>query len=884
MRWWSELKYLVRKLNRGRAERELEEEIGTHLEMEAQEKINDGLSREEALYAAKRAFGSVALATEDSRAWWGFGMLEELCQDLHYGARMLVKQPGFTLVVVVTLALGIGANTVIFSVVNAVLLRPLPYSQPERVIAIWDSRGKPSPTQGATLPRNFQWWREQSRSFSDFALTQGIGYRLTETQEATSGAGLEVTPNLFSLLGVSALRGRTLAPGDETAGAKPVVLSYRLWQSSFGGDESVVGRSIKVGAEAYTVVGIMPPQFVFPPRVSLASDVKARDCDLWVPLAIDQQRLQQTGRNYFAYGRLRTDVTLAQAQSEMNAFASRLQEIYPKLNDQLSIHLAALPELATRQVRPLLSVLLGAVAFILLIACANVANLLLARGTARARELAIRSALGATRGRVLRQILTECALLGLLSGLAGLALAYGGLRLLSSVAEVRSPHPIAIDLPVLGFTLALSLVTSLICGSWAAWQMATVAISQSLQDAGRSGADGVRLGRMRGWLTVAQVALSLMLLIGAGLLIRTLWSLLQVDPGFRAERVLTMDVALPAKYSSGERVVAAYGELFKRVGSLPGVVSVGATQRLPVRGEPYGESFQIEGRPMRSSNDLLEMQYRVVTPGYFSAMQIPLRQGRLLSEQDTETSPRVVVISERLARLHFPNESPIGRRVTINDPKTGPWEEIVGVVSDVKHWGLDAEPPPEFYVSYRQHWRRFMTFTVRTGGDPLRLASAVRAEVRAFDKDLAPEQVATMEQVISVSLTQRRLNMMILGVLAALAVVLAACGLYGVLAYTVAQRTREIGIRLALGAQGGDVLRMVVRQGMKLTLIGVLLGVSGALALTRSLKMLLFGVNATDPLTFAGVALLLVIVALVACWIPARRATKVDPMVALRFE
>jgi putative ABC transport system permease protein len=809
---------------------------------------------------------------------------DDMIQDLRFGLRMLLKNPGFTVVAVLTLALGIGANTAIFSVFNATLLRPLPYAQPDRIVAIWDGRGKPSPTQGTTAPRNFQWWREHSRSFSDLALTQGIGYRLTDTKEAASGVGLEVTSNLFALLGVSALRGRTLAPGDETAGVKPVVLSHRLWQSSFGADENVVGRNIKLGDAAYTVVGIMPPQFVFSPSISLAADGVDRDCDLWVPMAIDQRRLQQSGRNYFAYGRLRAGVTLAQAQSEMNAFAPRLQEIYPNLNDQLDIHLAALPELATRQVRPLLSVLLGAVAFILLIACANVANLLLARGAARSREFAIRAALGATRGRALRQILTECALLGLLSGMAGLALAYGGLRLLSSVAEIRSPYPLTIDLLVLGFTLALSLVTSLLFGSWAAWQMATEAISQSLQEAGRSGAGGVRLGRVRGGLAVAQVALSLTLLIGAGLLIRTLWALLQVDPGFRAERVLTMDVGLTAKYSSGDRVVAAYAEMLERVGRLPGVVSAGATQRLPVRGQPYGESFQIEGRPMRSPGDLLDMQYRVVAPGYFSAMQIPLLQGRLLSEQDTEDSPRVVVISERLARLHFQNESPIGRRVTINDPKSGPWEEIVGVVGDVRHWGLDAEPPPEFYVSYRQHWKRFMTFTIRTDGDPLQLAAAARAEVRAFDKEIVPNRVATMEQVIFISLTQKRLNLLIIGFLAALAVGLAAFGLYSVLAYTVAQRTHEIGIRMALGAERRDILRLMLRQGVTLVAPGLALGLLGAVVATRALRGMLFGVGPTDPLTFTAVTLLVAAVALAACYLPARRATKVDPLIALRSE
>jgi putative ABC transport system permease protein len=883
-------------------EREIEivEELALHLEAAYEDALADGLSEAEAEARAAQGYDWRLLECELSRAERplaaralqpplelierkGGMRMESFLQDLRFGARILIKQPAFALITTLTLALGIGANTAIFSVVNAVLLRPLPYAQPGQIVAIWDGRGKATPTQGTTAPRNFQWWREQSRSFSDLALTQGIGYRLTETQEAASGVGLEVTPNFFALLGVSAFRGRPLVAGDETTGIKPVVLSYRLWQSAFGADESVIGRSVKLGAEAYTVVGIMPPQFAFPPRISLASDVTAQDCDLWIPLAIDQQRLQ-AGKNYFAYGRLRNGVTLDQAQSEMSALAPRLQEAFPKVNDQLSIHLAALPELATRQVRPVLSVLLGAVIFILLIACANVANLMLASGAARSRELAIRAALGATRGRALRQILTECALLGLLGGMAGLALAYGGLRLLERIAEVRSPHPLAIDLPVLGFTLALSLVTSILFGSWAAWQMASGAIRETLQEAGRSGAGGVRLGRVRGGLAVAQVALSLMLLIGAGLLIRTLWTLLQVDPGFRAERVLTMDVGLTAKYSSGASVIEAYTEMLERVSHLPGVVSAGATQRLPVRGEPYGESFQIEGRPMRSPGDLLEMQYRVVTPGYFSAMGIPLRQGRLLTEQDTETSPRVVVISERLARLHFPNESPIGRRVTINDPKSGPWEEIVGIVGDVRHWGLDGEPPPEFYVSYRQHWKRFMTFTVKTEGDPLRLAQAVRAEARAFDKDLVPNHVATMEQVISASLTQRRLNLMILGFLATLAVGLAVIGLYGVLAYTVAQRTHEIGIRMALGAERRDILRLMLRQGVLLVALGLALGLLGASAATRALRSMLFGVGPIDLLTFGAITLLLATVALLACYLPARKATKVDPLTALRHE
>jgi putative ABC transport system permease protein len=811
-------------------------------------------------------------------------MIADLWQDLRFGVRMLAKQPGFTLIAVLTLALGIGANTAIFSVVNAALLRPLPYAQPERIVAIWDGRGQPGVTQGMTLPRNFQLWREQSRSFSALALARGFNYRLTESQEAATGLGHEVTPNLFALLGVSALHGRPLAPGDENAGVRPVVLSYKLWRSGFGGASSIVGSAIKLNGGAVTVVGVMPPQFVFPPRVSLAAEAAVQDCDLWAPMALDEQRLQTSTKNYLAFGRLRDGVTLAQAQSEMNTFAPRLTEAAPKLNEQLSIHLAALPELTTREARPALAVLFGVVAFILLIACANVANLLLARAVARAREVAIRTALGATRGRVLRQILTECALLGLLGALTGLALAAGGLKLLANVAVVQSPHPVKIDLPALGFTLALSLLTTLLFGAGTAWQMARARVSEALQEAGRSGAGGVRLSRVRSGLAVAQVALSLMLLVGAGLLIRTLWEILQVDPGFRAAGVLTMDIRLPGSKYPRAGVATAYAELLERLNGLPGVVATGATQLLPIRRDPVADSFQIEGRQMRFPGDLLPAEYRVVTPGYFTAMQIPLLEGRYLAESDTETSPPVVVISERLARLYFPQESPLGRRITFSDPQTGPWHTIVGVVRDIRNWGLAAEPTPETYISLRQNPKPLMTLVIRTTGDPLQLAASARAELRAFDKELRPEQVATMEQIISRSLAQRRLNLALIGALAALAVVLAAFGLYSLIAYTVAQRTHEIGIRLALGAQRQDILRLVLRQGFKLTAIGIALGLAGASAATQALRSLLYGISPTDPLIFVAVPLLLALVALLACFVPARRATRVDPLLALRCE
>jgi predicted permease len=811
-------------------------------------------------------------------------MIADLWQDLRFGARTLLKQPGFTLVAVLMLALGIGANTAIFSVVNAALLRPLPYARPERIVAIWDGRGQPGATQGATLPRNFQLWREQSRSFSDLALARSFNYRLTEAQEATTGVGQEVTPNVFALLGASALHGRPLAASDENAGVRPVVLSYKLWRGGFGEDESVVGRAIRLDGGTVRVVGIMPPEFVFPPRVSLAPEGAAQDCDLWAPMALDQGRLQTSVKNYLAFGRLREGVTLAQAQSEMNTFAPRLTKADPALNEQLSIHLAALPELTTREARPALAVLLGVVAFILLIACANVANLLLARAVVRSREVAIRTALGATRGRMLRQILTECALLGLLGSLTGLALAYGGLKLLTRVAVVQSPHPIKIDLPVLGFTLALSLLTALLFGAGTAWQMVRGAVGESLQEARRGGAGGVRLSRARSGLAVAQIALSLILLLGAGLLVRTLWKLLRVDPGFRAAGVLTMDVRLPGSKYPRAGVAAAYAELLERLGRLPGVVSTGATQLLPIRRDPVSDSLQIEGRPMRFPGDLLPAEYRVVTPGYFTAMRIPLLEGRFLADSDTETSQPVVVISERLARLYFPQGSPIGRRITFSDPQTGPWHVIVGVVRDIRNWGLAADPTPETYVNIRQNPKPLMTLVIRTEGAPLGLAPSVCAELRAFDKELVPEHIATMEQILSHSLAQRRLNLALIGSLAVLAVALAAGGLYSLIAYTVAQRTHEIGIRLALGAQRRDILRLALRQGFTLAALGIALGLAGAIAATRALRSLLFGVSPTDPVTFASIPLLLALVALLACWFPARLAMKVDPLVALRCE
>ena len=830
----------------------------------------------------------VDLLRRSANAFWDAFWLQqlrwedEMIQDLRYGVRMLLKHKGFTTVAVLTLALGIGANTAIFSLINAVLLHPLPYSQPARVVAIWDGRGQTNSSQGYTLPRNYQVWREQSRSFSDLALTRALGYRITDTQEASTGTGQEVTSNLFSMLGVSAFRGRTLTAGDENDGDRPVLISYRLWQNSFGGNESIVGHAIKLNDNSYTVVGIMPPEFVFPPRVSLGADERVPDSDLWVPMVIDQRRLQTSGKTYSAFGRLRSDATLAQAQSEMKSFALGLSETEPA-TDYLSINVAALPDVTTREVRPALTVLLGVVALILLIACANVANLMLARAAARSREVAIRTALGATQWRVLRQILTECALLGLSGGLTGLGLAYGGLRLLSSVVALQSPYPVTIDFPVLVFTLLLSLATSLLFGTGAAWQLSKGTISQSLQEAGRSGGGGVRLGRVRNGLAVSQVAFSLMLLLSAGLMIRTLWTLLQVDPGFRAEHVLTMDVRFSGTKYPFAGVAATQADVLDRIGHLPGVVSTGATQLLPIRNDPYGESFQIEGRPIQSHDALLPAEYRVVSPGYFSAMQIPLLEGRYLSDSDTETS-HSVVISERLARLYFPNESPVGRRITLSDSQTGPWETIVGVVRDIRNLGLASDPAPEIYIGFRQNPKRLMTFVVRTEGDPFKMTSAFRSMLLAFDKDLVPERVATMEQVVSHSLRQKRLNLTIIGSLAGMAVGLAAFGLYSLIAYTVAQRIQEIGIRLALGAQRRDILKLVLRHGLMLSATGIILGLAGGFAATRALRSLLFGVSPTDPVTFAVITLLLGMVTMLACYLPARRAMKVDPMVALRYE
>ncbi|MBI1178892.1 FtsX-like permease family protein [bacterium] len=801
--------------------------------------------------------------------------------DLKFALRQLLKNKGFTLVAVLTLALGIGANTAIFSLVNAMLLSRLPYAHSDEIVAIWN--GPSTVKQGEILPITFQSWREQSHSFSDLALVRPLGFSLTETPGATNVVGCEVTPNLFPMLEVPALHGRTLMPGDEKAGTSLAVLSYNLWQRNFGGDESLVGRSVRINGEICTVVGIMPRGFVFPPLIGWASKDTVGDSEVWVPFDVNA-RHTTSARSYLAFGRLRSSVTLEQAQSELNVLESRSTEVDSSIDDRPASHVALLADLMTRKARPVLLILAGAVAFILLIACANVANLLLARAMTRSREIAVRAALGATRGRLFRQILTECALLALLGAGAGWGMAYGGLKLMANIATIHSPWPITMNLPVFGFALLLSVITTVLFGTGAAWQMAGRAIGAALRGSGRGEIVGVPSYRLHGSLVVAQVALSLMLLISAGLFIRTLWSLLHADPGFRAEGVLTMDLRLDGPKYPYRRRAASFAQLIERIRELPEVTAAGATQILPIRSDPIGEAFQIKGRPPRAAGDLLPAEYGVVTPGYFSAMRIPLREGRYLSDADTPSSPKVVVVNERLARLYFNGESAVGHQLMFGSSLDEPAFEIVGVVGNVQNWGLTADLTPEIYVSSRQSPKPAMTLVIRTKDSPLALVPRVRSEVYAFDSQLDPERIGTLEDVVSQSLVGQKINFTVFGLFAGLAVCLATFGLYSLMTYLVARRTREIGIRMALGARHGEVLFLVIRQGMVLAGLGLVAGLCGALAMTRVLRSLLFGIGPTDATTFVTIPVLLGVFALLACWLPARRAARVDPMEALRNE
>ena len=798
---------------------------------------------------------------------------EEMFQDLRYGMRMLLKNKGFTAVAALTLMLGIGANTAIFSVVNAVLLRPLPFPEPERIVWLRESHPPSNLPQFSVTFPTFLDWRSQNQVFAQMAAYREDGFNLQAGDEPKRLNGARVTVDFFATLGVRPEVGRAFLPQEDAPGGERVViLSQALWRQSFGGDPQLVGRQIKVDGQACTVVGIMPPGFRFP----------ADDAELWLPFALDP-KIPRVSHFLRVLGRLKPGATIEQARAELETIAVRLDQAYPDTNKGWRVFMQPLHEAISGQMQTPLQVLFGAVLFVLLIGCANVANLLLSRNAARERELAVRAALGAGRGRIVRQLLTESLVLALLGGAGALLLASWGVKLLTTLGPRNIPRlkEASLDLPVLGFTLAVALLAGLIFGLAPAWQRSRLNINAALKDGSRTAGAGGR--RLRQSLVVFEIAFALLLLIGAGLTLKSLARLQQVAPGFNAQGGLTMEINIAlAKYARREQRAAYLQQVLERLKTLPGVEFAGATHRLPLRGNS-ATGFQIEGRPPEPGQSI-SVNWRSISPDYFRAMGAPLAAGRTFTEEEGWQKPSAVIINQALQRRYWPDENPLGKRIKFGGAPDSPWITIVGVAADVRESGLNVDTEAGLYLPYVQSPGNAMTLVLRTGPEPLSLAAAAGAAIRQVDSEQAVSNVSTLEQLLSETVAQPRFNTGLLALFALLALLLAAVGIYGVMSYAVSSRTQEIGLRMALGAQARDVLKLVVGQGMRLVALGLALGLLAALGLTRWLKTLLFGVEATDPLTYAVIAALLAAVALLACYIPARRAMKVDPLVALRHE
>ncbi len=797
---------------------------------------------------------------------------------------MMRKSTAITTIAVISLALGIGANTVIFSVVNAILLKSLPFNDPDRIVLAWGSSSNEGNHRSQVSATDVDDWRNQNSVFEDITTYGGWSATLLGDGEPERIQGIQVGDGYFSIMKATPMLGRAFLPEEQQDGKDfVIVLGYGLWQRRFSGDPNVVGQTVSLSGRPYTIVGVMPADFQ--PLPTSLVDPRG---DFYRPVAEPHDEEQRSARHLRSIARLKDGVTVEQAQAEMTAIASRIEQEHSANNTGYGVRLVSLSEDTVGGLRPTLLMLFGAVAFVLLIACANVGNLLLARSAARQKEIAIRRALGAARSRLVRQFLTESVLLAMVGGGLGLLLALRGTSIVEALGSQVTPllTGIKIDSSVLVFTLVASILSGIVFGLAPALHVSNPDLNESLKEGGRSSGAGASRNRLRSALVVSEVAMALVLLICAGLLIKSVLRLRDVSPGFSSENQLTMNITLPsAKYPKAPMWVAAYNQMIERIESLPGVQSAGLTSVLPLSGNFDGRALVVEDYP-KPRGEEIDVDLYITTPSYLHTMAIPLLKGRALTEQDTENVPQVALINETMARELWPDQNPIGKRIKFpgSERQPQPWRTIVGVMGDVKQYGLDRKDPMQIYLPEAQFPTPFMSLVVRTSVDPKTMIAAVRNEIHAVDKDQAIYNITTLDQLLAGSISLRRFSMILLIIFAGVALMLASVGIYGVISYSVTQRTHEIGIRMALGASRRDIIKLVVGQGMTLTLAGVGVGLAASFALTRVLESLLFAVSETDPTTFILIPATLTIVALGACFVPARRATKVDPMIALRYE
>lgn len=876
-------------------EQDIVEELSQHLEDAFEAAVSRGATEQEAhrtasaelcdllqreLQGAERPVtqNPVAMGTRRKS-----NFVADAAQDIRYALRMFAKNPAFSAIAVLALALGIGANSAIFSVVDAILLRPLPFKNPGQLVMIWENATHLGFPKNTPSPANFLDWRQQSTVFDGMAAFAERSFNLTGVGEPERLDGRRVSANLFDLLGVRPIVGRTFLPQEDAPGTKVAVLNEALWKRRFGGNPGIVGQAITLNGESYTVVGVVKS------TIRLPAYGKWRD-QVWVPLAFASEEAASRGDHFLqVIARIKPGITVRQAQAEMETIMARLAQQYPRYNTRIGAVVRPLHEEIVGDIKPALLVLLGAVVFVLLIACANVANLLLARAAVRQKEIALRLALGADRTRLTKQLLVESVMLSLLGAIVGLGFAYAGLSVLTHFIppEVMHPEAIAINARVLLFTLAIAMITGLIFGLAPAMQASHFNLNDTLKDGGRDSGASVQGKRVRSALVIAEVAVSFILLIGAGLLINSFMHLRNLDPGFRADHLLALNVDLSeVKYPDAPQRIAFFDEVVRRVRTLPGVQSAAVAGNLPFTYNGDSMGIAVEGIPDPPPDQWPDVIYRTIGPGYFATMGIPLVRGRDFTDQDTLDTTLGVAISEKTAKHYWPNQDPIGKRLKPGaSTSQSPWRTVIGVVKDVRQNDFIAEPKMEMYLSFRQvHSPVANALVVRTSVDPLSLATSVRNAIWSVDKDQPVSNVDSMQHIVAGAIARQRFSMLLLAIFAGLALVLAAVGIYGVMSYSVAQQTREIGVRIALGAKRSDVLVMTVKNGLKLAAVGVFFGLLAAFVMTRVLTSLLFGIGATDPVTFTIVALVIITVAILASYIPALRATKVDPMIALRAQ